>query len=298
MVFIHLRKYDAILCYDVLPAGFISAFASLILRKPLYLHCIGTYSLFHSSSSIKIYCMRLVHRQAKKTFILSRSVKKNIEDSLEGFVFTDPVIIPPGVDVDFFYPTDQKSALVETPYCISVGAIKSRKGHDLSIEAFGQIAKKFPSLKYVLVGNFDSSSSFTPILYDIIQKYDIANKVIFLEKISDEELRKLYSHASFFVMTSRATREFIEGFGIVYLEAGLCGLASIGSEGTGAEDAILQNETGIIVKPTIDSIRAGMELLVQDPQLCKSLGENAQKYAFRYAWEKIANMYLSHITYK
>ena len=49
-------------------------------------------------------------------------------------------------------------------------------------------------------------------------------------------------------MPSRALPLNVEGFGLTYLEAAACGVPSIGGKNSGAEDAIVDGETGLLVE--------------------------------------------------
>ncbi len=295
-VFSFVRKYDVIICYDVLPNGFMVAFASFVLRIPFYLHCVGTYSLFPKKNFLKSYVMTLVYARATNIFVLSNSVRSHIEKSRNRFSLKNSVIAPPGVEVQFFKYTDEQSVYIkETPYIITVGAVKSRKGHDVSIEAFGKIAHEYPKLKYVIVGQYDRKTDCSLTLDSIIDTYNIRDRVIFLESVDDYELCKLYSHASFFIMTSRTTKEFIEGFGIVYLEAALCGIPSIGALDTGAEDAIIDGQTGLLVRLDADTIKFSMKKLLDNPGLTNQLGKEAQIRAANFSWDEMANTYLKYM---
>jgi len=291
-----VRKFDAILCYDILPCGFLSALVSKFTGVPLYIHCVGTYSLFPKEQSIKSYAMMLVCKKAKKIFVLSTVVKKHIEESRPGSFLPNAVIVPPGVEVDFFRYETEHSNIVTEPYILTVGAVKSRKGHDVSLEAFGKIAHQYPSLRYVIVGDYDKTTDFHQVLNKIISKYDISDRVFFIENADDEELRKLYSHAQFFIMTSRTTSEFIEGFGIVYLEAGLCGIPSIGAHDTGAEDAIVHDKTGLLVSLNVDDTMHVMQSLLDDPSYRNILGQQAKTYAYTYTWSKIVSQYMTYMS--
>ena len=292
-IFSFVKKYDAVICYDVLPGGFITALVCFISRTPLYLYCIGTYSLFPKNNFFKSYLMTLVYACTTGVFVLSNSVKEHIEKSRNGFSLTKSTIIPPGVEVDFFkYTEDQSIHTTGTHYIITVGGVKSRKGHDISVEAFGKIAYQYPELKYVIVGKYDRTTHCSLTLDNIIDRYNIRDRVIFLEEVDDVELCKLYSHASFFIMTSRTTEEFIEGFGIVYLEAALCGIPSIGALNTGAEDAIVDEQTGLLVKLDVDAVKASMEKLLANPSFTKKLGEEAKIRALTYSWKEITRKYL------
>jgi glycosyltransferase involved in cell wall biosynthesis len=67
-----------------------------------------------------------------------------------------------------------------------------------------------------------------------------------------------------------------EGFGSVIIEAGACGIPSIGSNIYGLSDAIIDKETGILVTlKSVDELEAAMELLVDDCKLRQKMGEAA-----------------------
>lgn len=71
-----------------------------------------------------------------------------------------------------------------------------------------------------------------------------------------------------------------EGFGSVVIEAASCGVPAIGSRIYGVSDAIVDGETGLLYPPG-DSVElsAAMTRLVDDPQLCRSLGVQAAQRA-------------------
>lgn len=285
------RRYDVILCFDILPAGFFAGLVSLVLQKPLYIHCIGTYSLF-SRSTIKNFFMVRVYQQARKIFVLSRVTRDSILETLPGFNLDKSVIIPPGAQTEFFYPDmENRPTFLPHRYLLTVGGVKSRKGHDISLEAFAKIAHRYPDLTYVIVGRFDRASDYAFQLEEILTRTGIKERVIFLDDPTDEELRKIYSHAEFFVMTSRTTHEFVEGFGIVYLEAGLCGVASIGALNTGAEDAILDNKTGMLVPLECEFVAEAMVRLLDDTKYRERLEREALIFAKQFTWEHTTDIY-------
>jgi len=77
------------------------------------------------------------------------------------------------------------------------------------------------------------------------QLLNIADRVIFAGRISEEEKADHYRLADIYVMPSSG-----EGFGIVYLEAMACGIPVIGSKIDGSRDALRNGRLGILVNPT------------------------------------------------
>ena len=67
-----------------------------------------------------------------------------------------------------------------------------------------------------------------------------------------------------------------EGFGSVIIEAGACGIPSIGSNIYGLSDAIVDGETGILISlKSVNELESAMELLVNDRKLCQKMGKAA-----------------------
>jgi glycosyltransferase involved in cell wall biosynthesis len=289
-----ISKYDYLICYDIKPAGIYVLISSMILRKKYFLHCIGTYSLPTPNDSIlKRFILNRVYLNSQKTFMLSSVVKKEFQKRTLCNT-GGAIILPPGVTQNFsFFEKKTTQLQLDEKYIISVGEIKSRKGHDLSVKAFSSILKKYPNLKYVLVGQ-KNDNPFTRSLDDYIKKNGLHEHVIFLQDVKDEDLSQLYKDAEFFVMSSITTENFIEGFGIVYLEAALAGIPSIGCFGTGAEDAIIDMVTGKLCNQTIDSIADAMDILLSNEQLRLEMSKNAQKRAQKFTWGSVIGEYENH----
>jgi phosphatidylinositol alpha-1,6-mannosyltransferase len=71
----------------------------------------------------------------------------------------------------------------------------------------------------------------------------------------------------------------VGGFGIVYLEAALAGKPVIASRGGGVADAVLDNETGLLVDPEAQSIRSAINKLLNYPSLAQRLGDRGRQRA-------------------
>jgi glycosyltransferase involved in cell wall biosynthesis len=71
-----------------------------------------------------------------------------------------------------------------------------------------------------------------------------------------------------------------EGFGSVIIEAAACGLPAIGSNIYGLSDAIVDNETGILVNArSVDQLAAAMKKLVEQENVRLNMGRAARKRA-------------------
>ncbi len=77
---------------------------------------------------------------------------------------------------------------------------------------------------------------------------------------------------------SNALGKKVEGFGIVFLEAGACEKPVIGGNSGGVEDAVLDGVTGLLIDPTdIEAISRSALQLFLDNALADKLSKNSRK---------------------
>ena len=188
------------------------------------------------------------------------------------------------------------SSLPEKPekekIIISTGKLKARKGYHVSIPAIGRIKKKYPQIKYYIVGDQSDKKYFNQ-LKDLAEKCGLGKDVVFQEGISDRELIKLYYSADLFVLTPINIKNNFEGFGQVYLEASACGKPVIGTYGCGAEDAVVDGITGLLVPQNdIEKTAEAILKLLDNPELAGKLGENGKKRAQEMDWSNVAKKHI------
>src|SRR5207344_3338374 len=71
--------------------------------------------------------------------------------------------------------------------------------------------------------------------------------VKFLGYIPDDKLDDVYRQADIFAMTSMPHKHSVEGFGLVYLEAGAHGLPVVAHDIGGVPEAVTHGKTGLLV---------------------------------------------------
>ncbi|MCD4705492.1 glycosyltransferase family 4 protein [bacterium] len=164
---------------------------------------------------------------------------------------------------------------------LSVGAIKSRKGIIKTIEALKYYNDNFSkNFIYNIIGNYNVNDSYYKKIIKKIKEYNFSDKIILREKVSDIEKENYYKNSDLFLLLSINNGESFEGFGLVYLEANVCGLPVIGTYGCGAGDAIKNGYNGYLVNP--DSPREVAEKIVKifsDNDLYQKMSKNAVDWA-------------------
>jgi phosphatidylinositol alpha-1,6-mannosyltransferase len=160
-------------------------------------------------------------------------------------------IVPNCVDVNLFVPEPRNAVLAErygvknNKIILTVGRIASQeryKGFDEVIEAMPQLLGRFPTLKYMIVGDGDDRDR----LERKAQSLGVSEQVVFTGRILEDEKVSHFSLADAYVMPG-----YGEGFGIVFLEAVACGVPAIGSKVDGSREALLDGRLGRLVDPKV-----------------------------------------------
>jgi phosphatidylinositol alpha-1,6-mannosyltransferase len=100
--------------------------------------------------------------------------------------------------------------------------------------------------------------------------------VRFLGRVSNEDLPRLYGCADVYTMACRNRWGGLEqeGFGIVFVEAAACGTPQVAGDSGGAAEAVVDGETGIVVKHPEDhrEVALAFERLLDDAALRRTMG--------------------------
>ena len=135
-----------------------------------------------------------------------------------------------------------------------------------------------------------------PLIDDLKKQVDelkIQEKVHFIGYIKDEDLPAYYYASDIFVLPSV---ESSEAFGIVQLEAQVCGTPVISTNlPTGVPYANLNDVTGLVVEPkNSEELRKAIKTLIEDEKLRTRLGNQAkQRVLQEFTTEKMGERYLN-----
>jgi len=127
-----------------------------------------------------------------------------------------------------------------------------------------------------------------------IERAGLQQRVRCLGKISEEELVELYRRGKLFVMPNIVVPGDMEGFGIVMLEAGACGLPTLAADLEGIRDVIDDGVNGWFA-PTEDAeaFAARIKSLLDDPDGLRKASKRAAEYVTStFRWDSTAQRYL------
>jgi glycosyltransferase involved in cell wall biosynthesis len=171
---------------------------------------------------------------------------------------------------------------------LSVGRLHPRKGFDQIIQALGKLpAASRNRIKYTILGGC-KDNSYKAKLHALAKSLQI-NLSIQIDA-SDEVLDLAYRSADIFALTSMPYKQSVEGFGIVYLEAGFYGLPCIANDIGGVSQAVLNQKTGLLA-PTgdLETLAKNILYFIEDPKARLAYGANNQVHALSHSWQEIVN---------
>lgn len=206
--------------------------------------------------------------------------------------------VPNGVDTDFFQPRDPVAArrrlgLAGRRVVLTAARLVPRKGVDTVLAALQRIAARYPDLVYVVVGDGPDRDRLQRLAGPLLEQ----GRVRFLGRVRREDLPDCYAAAHVFAMPARQEANgCVEGFGLVFLEAGACGTAVVGARSGGIPDAVEDGVNGLMVPPDDPpSLAAALGRLLDDARLRERLARQGLERARSLTWSRCAEAILEQI---
>jgi glycosyltransferase involved in cell wall biosynthesis len=191
-----------------------------------------------------------------------------------------------GADVNLFRPqTDTESVIARdhrvTRFCLFVGTLVARKSPDLVLQALVEV----PEVQAVFAGD----GPLRRKLEHQARQLGVAERAVFLGKLSPEELSGLYGEALMLVLPSLS-----ETSPLVIIEAMASGIPIVASRIGGVGALVEDWQTGFLVKPgDAGQLAMAMRFVAGDEQLRHRMGENGRsRFLDHFPWDIVANQYV------
>jgi phosphatidylinositol alpha-1,6-mannosyltransferase len=262
---------------------------------------VGFYSLFLKRRYVAVIhgtevnfrhpILRYFTEQSLKRFDRVVAVSQYTQGLVAPLGLEQLQVIPNGIDTsDWTLDSPLSLELQGSPKLLTVGQVSSRKGQLEVIRHLPQLLKDYPQLHYHCVGLTTEAASFM----SMAESLGVASHITFHGRQSPAHLNAFYRSCDIFVMLSRATKSGdVEGFGIALLEANYFGMPCIGALGSGIEDAILNNQSGVLVTydDTTAFVKAVSTILNDEDRF----SEQAKAWALKHDWKLIVKRYVGVI---
>lgn len=191
-----------------------------------------------------------------------------------GLEATASPVLHSGIDLSIFRTVPAERP--HPPTLVFTGKLAFNKGVDELVRACCVLADEYPGLTLKLVGRGNEKE--TAALQRLAHGSRL--RLEWSGFMSGAELAGQYAQSDLFCAPSH----YEGGPGFVYLEAMACGLPVVACSGSGAEEAVRDGETGLLVPPRdVDALTCALRTLLRNPLLRKRLGETSARYAREHA---------------
>ncbi len=273
-------------------AVWLGVLLALLTRRSFV--AIGIGSEFLRGGKIRRWLTRWAFNRARRLIAISDYTQALMRDA-DIAVYNSEVILC-GADSELYRrdpdvaAISQKWALPNDHVLLTVGRVSARKAQDIVIQALPHVKQSCPQVKYLIAG----LPIEQPRLEALAVQLDVVDQVVFLGKVTQDELLALYNRADVFALVSRQTDGGnVEGYGIVVTEAALCGTPAVVANHSGLVETVIPDVTGLVVEPENPEATAhAICRLLLDDMLRQEMGEAARQNAFENAtWAKRIGRY-------
>jgi glycosyltransferase involved in cell wall biosynthesis len=248
------------------PHGFMAFFAKLFYRVPVVLNFHGAELLLARKKKWIKPFLKFFIKHANLIFANSSFTAKKIKE-----IYSREIEISPYGNT-FNNPIASHTKSFNPFRVLFVGRHIERKGIEYLVKAAAMLDKEKFQIR--IVGGSTS----------------ISENVLFLGKLSREDLAKEYQNASCFVLPAIIdSKGDTEGLGVVLIEAAEYGLPLIASDVGGIPDVIVHKKTGLLVpEKNPEALAAAIKELSENEPLQKSLVEGANEHIKKnFSWNAI-----------
>ena len=253
----------------------------------------GTLSFRAKLANLIMWQLSRLEEEAAKNATLTVTISKYSQRKIIQFYGVEEKkirIVPNGVDTQRFKPSEacekiKRQIGIDSKLCVLfVGRLIPRKGLPYLIEAAKQIVKEFSQTLFLIVGDGPLRNH----LVSYLKKMKLSGNFVFLGDISENALPVVYNCTDIFVLPS-----IQEGQGIALLEAQATAKPIVAFDVGGVREAIIDKETGLLVKPDSHGLADALMKLLVNWSLREKMGLRGRKFVVEnFSWDICAQKML------
>jgi len=204
-----------------------------------------------------------------------------------GMPFKGAAVIPSGIEPGEFQPSHGQAGVLanytvprDRRLIMFVGRLHRKKGVDLLLRAFVQLARTDSTVHLVIVGPDDGMEQSVRALAEAGQ---MVSRVTFTGMVTGQSKIDLMAAATIMVIPSHT-----ENFCNVAIESMALGVPLVVSNGVGIAGQIEQGGAGVVAAPEAEAIEAAIRRIIDDPAALKRLGIAGRVLASgSFAWSVV-----------
>lgn len=209
----------------------------------------GTYSVLPLLTPFTSWLYRRMYRRIDRVISVSEYTKRHLLQNARGVVDAEKIVVVPN-GVDFRDHSERLPSSDGVFRILTTGEVKHRKGghHLVRVAAALKRRHGFP-FQVTFVGKVQREKPYFLALDAFVREHRLEKEVIFAGLISQAALDACYAQSDLFALLSVHEGGHYEGYPLVFHEAAMWGLPTLGTFDCGAEDAIRPGHTGFLVHP-------------------------------------------------
>jgi glycosyltransferase involved in cell wall biosynthesis len=249
-----------------------------------FLRWVGWYLL---NSRTRRFLERKTIQRSRNVVLLSEFSQGLIEQ-IHRFPKENILCVPGAVDESRYTPTENREGIrkrfglpVDRPLLLTVRNLRQRMGLGRLVDAMSLVVKEIPSVFLVIGGKGPLKEE----LEAQTRRLGLEASISFPGFLNEEDLPAHYSAADFFVLPT----EFLEGFGMVTLEALACGTPVLGTP-VGATPEILKplDESFLFADSTPEAMAASIVRHVRVLQTDPAGYRSSRDACFQYVRDRFS----------
>ncbi|MGW7577100.1 glycosyltransferase family 4 protein [Streptomyces sp. NPDC054765] len=205
---------------------------------------------------------------------VSEYARRTLVEHLGG----DAVVIPNGVDVDFFGSAEPKTEWQGSTIGFIGRIDEPRKGLPVLMKALPAILAEVPDARLLVAGRGDEEEAVAAL------PAEMRSRVEFLGMVSDEDKARLLRSVDVYVAPNTGG----ESFGIILVEAMSAGAPVLASDLDAFAQVLDQGEAGeLFTNEDADALAAAAVRLLGDPARLAELRERGTRHVRRFDWSTV-----------
>ena len=276
--------------------GLLPSMIGRLRKKPMIVHFHGPWAGESEVTGagavvvrLKRWIERYVYQKADRVVVLSKAFQNEVVRHY-GIDLARVSVIPPGVDLEAFRPAgsdnvelrQQLNVAPDSFVVVCARRLERRMGIDMLLDAWRIVQQERDNAVLCLVGvgsEEDRLRQQAALLPD-------PSKVLFLGRVDDDRLTKLYQVADCTVVPTRA----LEGFGLVVLESLACGTPVVVTDVAGLPETVGELDQSLVV-PAGDIAALSRRLLTAADGALPTW-QRCRQHAQRFNWADAARRHL------
>ncbi|MFI9258009.1 glycosyltransferase family 4 protein [Streptomyces sioyaensis] len=205
---------------------------------------------------------------------VSEYARRTLVEHLGG----DAVVIPNGVDVDFFASAEPKAEWQGRTIGFIGRIDEPRKGLPVLMKALPAILAEVPDARLLVAGRGDEEEAVAAL------PAEMRSRVEFLGMVSDEDKARLLRSVDVYVAPNTGG----ESFGIILVEAMSAGAPVLASDLDAFAQVLDQGEAGeLFANEDADALAASAVRLLGNPARLAELRERGSRHVRRFDWSTV-----------